>query len=91
MIVRLWTDPRLRAWLWQILALAAVAWFLVAIVANTLTNLESRGITSGFSFLDSTAGFGVTMSLIPYTEASSLGRAFMVGLLNTLLVSAIGI
>src|SRR5690606_26374528 len=37
------------------------------------------------------AGFGVTMSLIPYSETSSFGRAFLVGLLNTLLVSALGI
>jgi len=53
--------------------------------------MARQGIASGFGFLDSTAGIGISMSLIPYTEASSYGRAFLVGLLNTLLVSAISI
>ena len=77
--------------MWQILAVAGVvllSWFLLG---NLFDNLARRGIVSGFGFLDSTAGFGITMSLIPYSEASSYGRAFMVGLLNTLLVSALGI
>src|SRR5690606_4840051 len=46
---------------------------------------------SGFGFLDTTAGFGIIQTLIPYEEASSYGRAFIVGLLNTLLVAFIGI
>jgi general L-amino acid transport system permease protein len=90
-IRRIWSDPRFRAVLWQVLALAAVLWIAAAILANLFENLEGRGIASGFSFLGTTAGFGVTMSLIPFSEASSFGRAFLVGLLNTLLVSAIGI
>jgi len=84
-------DPRLRAYLWQALALAAVVWLGAIVVGNTVANLESRGIASGFGFLDRSAGFGVTMSLIPFGETSSFGRAFLVGLLNTLLVSALGI
>lgn len=91
MIRRIWSGTRLRACFWQALALAAVLWFAAMIVANTVENLQSRGIASGFSFLGSTAGFGVTMSLIPFSETSSYGRAFVVGLLNTLLVSALGI
>jgi general L-amino acid transport system permease protein len=84
-------DPRARALFWQALALAGAGYLLVAIVGNTIANLESRGIASGFGFLGNTAGFGVAMSLIPYGEASSFGRAFLVGLLNTLLVAALGI
>ena len=91
MIARHLGDPRLRAYLWQALALAAVVWLGAIVVGNTVANLESRGIASGFGFLDRSAGFGVTMSLIPFGETSSFGRAFLVGLLNTLLVSALGI
>ena len=61
------------------------------IVGNTLANMESRGISTGFGFLRSEAGFGIIQTLIPYSEASTFGRTFVVGLLNTLLVSALGI
>ncbi|MFI8479810.1 amino acid ABC transporter permease [Pseudomonas sp. NPDC078700] len=86
-----WTDPKVRAWLFQILAVIAVValgWFLFD---NTQTNLDKRGITSGFSFLNNNAGFGIAQHLIDYTESDSYGRVFVIGLLNTLLVSAIGI
>jgi general L-amino acid transport system permease protein len=53
--------------------------------------MERRGITTGFAFLGSPAGFGIVMSLIPYDETMSYGRTFYVGLLNTLLVSSLGI
>jgi general L-amino acid transport system permease protein len=85
------TDPKVRAWVFQVLAVIAVVaagWFLFD---NTQTNLDKRGITSGFSFLDNSAGFGIAQHLIDYTESDSYGRVFIVGLLNTLLVSAIGI
>ncbi|MCQ6507869.1 ABC transporter permease subunit, partial [Vibrio parahaemolyticus] len=49
------------------------------------------GITSGFGFLNNTAGFGIPQHLIPYSEGDTYGRVFLVGLLNTLLVSVIGI
>jgi len=58
---------------------------------NTQTNLAHRGITSGFGFLDNAAGFGISQHLIDYSESDSYGRVFWVGLLNTLLVSIIGI
>lgn len=58
---------------------------------NALTNLESRGIATGFAFLEQTAGFGISQSLIPYDETYSYGRTFLVGLLNTALVSVLGI
>ena len=63
----------------------------VWLLGNIFENLADRGIASGFGFLGSTAGFGISTSLIEFSEASSIGRAFWVGLLNTLLVSAIGI
>ncbi len=88
---RLWYDRRVRAAAWQALALGGALGLGLFLLLNLLDNLERLGIASGFGFLDSTAGFGITMSLIDYSETSSYGRAFLVGLLNTLLVSALGI
>lgn len=86
-----WNDPRVRAIFFQVVALAAIGWAGWTLVSNTLANMESRGITTGFGFLDQSAGFGIIMSLIPYDASYTYGRTFFVGLLNTLLVSAIGI
>ncbi|RLA15913.1 MAG: amino acid ABC transporter permease [Gammaproteobacteria bacterium] len=61
------------------------------IFGNTADNLERQGIATGFGFLGTTAGFGIITHLIDYSEASSYGRAFAVGLLNTLLVAFCGI
>lgn len=85
------TDPRVRAWVFQIITIAAVigmGWFLFD---NTQTNLQHRGITSGFDFLERSAGFGIAQHLIDYTESDSYARVFLIGLLNTLLVTVIGI
>jgi general L-amino acid transport system permease protein len=87
----LWQDPRLRALAFQALAMAAVVAVGVFIVSNTLANLRKQGIASGFGFFGSTAGFGISMTLVEYAENHSYFRAFLVGLLNTMVVSAIGI
>ena len=85
------SDPKVRAWLFQIVAVVAVValgWYLVH---NTQVNMQHRGITSGFSFLERSAGFGIAQHLIDYTESDSYARVFVIGLLNTLLVTAIGV
>jgi general L-amino acid transport system permease protein len=87
----IWNDSRFRALLFQALALAGVIAFSIFLINNTLNNLERRGIATGFDFLGSTAGFGIITYLIDYSEESTYGRAFLVGLLNTLLVSVLGI
>lgn len=86
-----WRDRAKRALLFQALLIAAVAAFLLYIVGNTQANLAARGITTGFGFLTNTAGFGIVQSLIEYSSQSTYGRTFVVGLLNTLVVSALGI
>lgn len=58
---------------------------------NAQINLLARNITSGFDFLSTNSGFDVQFSLIPYDGSFSFGRAYLVGLLNTLLVSVFGI
>ena len=85
------SDPKVRAWLFQIITIVAVVslgWYLFH---NTQTNMQHRGITSGFDFLERSAGFGIAQHLIDYTESDSYARVFVIGLLNTLLVSAIGV
>lgn len=86
-----WNDPKVRAIVFQAIALVALIAFMVYILNNTLNNMEQRGIRAGFSFLEQSAGFGILMSLIPFTEADSFGRTFVVGLLNTILVSFLGV
>jgi general L-amino acid transport system permease protein len=88
---RFWNDPRIRALVFQALVLGGVILFGWFLVNNTLNNMASRGIASGFGFLGKTAGFSIDMHLIDYQEENTYGRAFLVGLLNTLLVSAIGV
>jgi general L-amino acid transport system permease protein len=75
----------------QILFVAALAWIAYEIVENARANLAAQRITSGFGFLKNTAGFDVSQNLIPYSGSDTYTRVFLVGLLNTLLVSIIGI
>ncbi|MES9906455.1 MAG: amino acid ABC transporter permease [Sedimenticola sp.] len=86
-----WNNPTYRALLFQAVILSAVLFFGYTIYGNTVANLERQGIASGFDFLDSTAGFGIITHLVEYSEESSYGRAFLVGLLNTLLIAFLGI
>jgi len=84
-------DPRVRAIVFQSLLFAFLIWLGWTIFQNTLHNMESRGITTGFDFLSNPAGFEILMSLVPYDASHTYGRTFIVGLLNTVLVSFIGI
>ncbi|OOZ37615.1 amino acid ABC transporter permease [Solemya velesiana gill symbiont] len=87
----LWRRPAFRAVVFQallVLALCMVGYYLFT---NTLHNLEERGISTGFGFLSLEAGFGILQSLIEYSETHTYGRTFFVGLLNTILVSGLGI
>ncbi|MGP3590963.1 amino acid ABC transporter permease [Vagococcus sp. WN89Y] len=83
------SNPAVRAWLFQIIAIVAVVAVAIYLIHNTVTNLNNRGITSGFAFLDRAAGFGIVQHLIDYQQGDTYGRVFLVGLLNTLLVSAL--
>jgi len=75
----------------QLLFVSALAWISYEIVANARANLQAQRITAGFGFLQNTAGFDVSQNLIPYSGSDTYTRVFLVGLLNTLLVSVIGI
>ena len=86
-----WRDRAKRALIFQLILVAVVAAFLIYIIGNTQANLNARGITTGFGFLNNTAGFGIGQTLIEYTSRSSYGRTFIIGLLNTLLVGGLGV
>ena len=58
---------------------------------NAQVNMDNRGIEFGFGFLSQEASFDIQFSLIDYDGSRSYARAYLVGLLNTLLVSFIGI
>ncbi|KQN58647.1 amino acid ABC transporter permease [Erwinia sp. Leaf53] len=83
------SNPAVRAWLYQLVAVIAVLAVAGYLLHNTIINLANRGITSGFAFLDRSAGFGIIQHLIDYSEGDTYARVFLVGLTNTLLVSAL--
>jgi general L-amino acid transport system permease protein len=75
----------------QLAFVAFVVWLGYEIYSNASANLQAQRIATGFGFLQNTAGFGINQTLVPYQESDSYWRVFTVGLLNTLLVSVIGI
>lgn len=88
---KIWNNPAFRSGFFQVFMLSVIivsAWWLFS---TTTHNLQSRGITSGFDFLKRAAGFEIDFSLLAFDSGNSNGRVFWVGLLNTLLVSALGI
>lgn len=72
----------------MLFAVVGLCWFLIS---NTLTNLQTRNIKTGFDFLGREAGFEIGEVLIAYSPAASYGRALLVGFLNTAQVAIIGI
>jgi general L-amino acid transport system permease protein len=86
-----WRDERFLQALGQALFLLAILSFGMFIVNNMRTGLQKQGMTLGFSFLSSIAGFDIAELPIVYSRTSSYLQAYTVGLLNTLLVSGIGI
>ncbi len=83
--------PEVRRVVFQALLLAVLAALFWMIVSNAAANLKRQNIASGFGFWSATSGFDISQSLIAYSNTSTYGRAFWVGLWNTVLVSAIGV
>ncbi|HZH11848.1 MAG TPA: amino acid ABC transporter permease [Microvirga sp.] len=85
-------DPKVRGIFYQVLLVAVVSYLFYVAATNAIENLQRAKIASGFGFLNNTAGFDISQTLIQFSAAGSdYGDAFVVGLLNTLIVSAIGI
>jgi len=90
--VAFYNDPKIRSIAYQVTLCAVVGFLVFAAVRNAVDNLERAHIASGFGFWNNTAGFDISQTLIQFDSAtSSYGRAFWVGLLNTLLVAGLGI
>ena len=86
-----WLNPAVRAVAYQIAVVGMVgllAWYLVS---NTLHNIERQSVATGFDFLGKAASFEIGETLIRYSSADSYARALVVGALNTLKVSFVGI
>ncbi len=84
-------DPKFRGLVFQVGLAVGFVVFVIWIVLNTIQNLQRAHIASGFGFLGHRAGFDISQTLISYSPEMTYGRAFLVGLLNTLLVAALGI
>jgi general L-amino acid transport system permease protein len=87
-----WSDPKFRAVIWQVVILGLIALVVWYLIHNTGVNLATRHIATGFGFLARTAGIPIGESLISYDPAlDTYGRALLIGALNTLKVSVIGV
>jgi general L-amino acid transport system permease protein len=89
--IPLFNDPAKRSLIYQVgvvLMVAALGYYLMS---NTLTNLERQAIATGFGFLEKESSFEIGETLIDYSAADNYARALLVGVLNTLKVSFVGI
>jgi general L-amino acid transport system permease protein len=89
--IPLWRDVRALRIFGQVVFLIVVILFLGYLAGNMLSSLRQKGLALGFSFLHLTSGFDIGEHLIPYSRDSTYWQAFQVGLLNTALVSILGI
>lgn len=90
--VAFYNDPKVRSIAYQVALCAVIAFLVYSAASNAIANLERAHIASGFGFWHNTAGFDISQTLIQYNaQASTYGRVFWVGLLNTLLVAGLGI
>ena len=83
-------DEKSRSLFIQTLVIGLFALFIYLIAQQTSYNLEKRGISSGFDFLKLSAGYDISIKLIPFTSEDTHLRAYFVGLLNTLMIAVCG-
>ena len=87
-----WSDPRLRAIVYQVLIIGALVLLLWFFISNAQRHMAEQNIRTGFAFLDQNASYQLAEKLIPFDgSVNSYGRAIVVGILNTLEVSILGI
>jgi general L-amino acid transport system permease protein len=90
-ITALWRDIRFLKILAQVLFIVVLALAAGYLYFNVTTNLARQGLTMGYGFMKNPASFGIGESFIPYEPSNTYERALLVGLVNTLVVSALGI
>jgi general L-amino acid transport system permease protein len=84
-------NPKVRGMAYQALLCAVIVFLAWSAIHNAAENLARAKIATGFGFWENTAGFDISQTLIEYSTTSTYGRAFWVGLINTLVVAALGI
>lgn len=84
-------DPRVRAIAYQVILVAVILFVVIGAGTEAVTNMQQRGIPLSFDFWNAVSGFDINQTLIPYSNLSTYGQAFWVGLCNTLLVGVLGI
>ena len=89
--VSLLYDPKARSLVFQVVMLAALLVFVWWIIGNTAENLKRQNIASGFGFLSGRAGFDLSQNPVAFDSNSTYFRAFVVGFLNTVIVSVLGV
>ena len=90
--VAFYNNPKIRAVAYQVALCVIIGFLVYGAVNNAIVNLQRAHIASGFGFWYNNAGFDISQTLIEYnSQSSTYGRAFWVGLLNTLLVAGLGI
>lgn len=84
-----WSVPQIRNNVLQGVALLLLAWLVWSMMANASANMPQLGDSPGYSFMDNRAGFAVPDSLVPFTPDNSYWRVFLLGLVNTLILSGL--
>ena len=84
-------NPAVRGFVYQLVTVILVVGFVWWVTDNTITNLQNAGIASGFGFLDSRAGFDIAQTPVAYNNDMTYGRALVIGIINTVIVSVAGI
>lgn len=86
-----WRDIRFLQWLAQAVFIILIALLAGYLYVNVAANLERQGMTVGYGFMKNPASFDIGESFIPYQASDSYQRALIVGLVNTLVISVLGI
>ena len=89
--VRLLYDVRVRAVLYQVVAVALVVGIGFYLFSTVSRKLADQNIATGFASLSRPAGFVISQSFISYDSGDTYGRAILVGLLNTIWVSVFAV
>ena len=89
--IPLWRDVRVLRVFAEVVFVVMLAVLFGYLFRNMVAALRQQGLGLGFDFLRLTAGFDIGEYLIPFSRTSTYLQAFEVGLLNTALVSALGI
>lgn len=89
-LLRLVYDVRVRAIVYQVLAVGAVVLIGLYLFGNMSVKLAEQNIATGFDYLWREAGFTISQTFIAYQPSDTYARALLVGILNTIWVSAIG-